>query len=236
MKTLFALVMTGLLGVALSTGCAVQPDDPNGGPDGSTGDADDNPDGPDADPGGGGDDENGVGDGGQAGITGVMAQWDFEPTGPIGFATLAASVVADNVTASAFTSADGPPATTTSQGVNWVTDNGWTDEAMYLSCTIGAAEGFDIRLDSLDFEQSTLNATGPNTWRVRCSADGFAADLATGGVLLFPNFGQHTVDLTGITFGSAPIEFRWFADGATGAGVGWGVDEVTFQGEVAPTG
>lgn len=235
MKTLFVLLMTGMLGVALLTGCAMRPDAPSSGPDGATADVDDNTGRQDVDLGGFGDDEDGAGNGDQAGITGIVAQWDFEP-GLIGFASLAASVVADNVTASAFTGSDGQPTTTTSQGVNWVTENGWTDEAAFLSCTIEAAEGFEIRLDSLDFEQSTLNAIGPVTWRLRSSADGFTSDLATGVVLVFPRFGEHTVDLFGITIGAAPVEFRWFTVGATGEGVGWGVDEVIFQGEVAPTG
>ena len=235
MKTLFVLLMTGLLGVAMLTGCAMRPDAPSSGPDGATADVDDNTGRQDVDLGGFGDDEDDLGDGDQAGITGIVAQWDFEP-GPIGFASLAASVVADNVIASAFTSSDGSPTTTTSQGVNWVTENGWTDETTFLSCTIEAADGFEIRLTSLDFEQSTLNAIGPVTWRLRSGADGFTSDLATGGVLVFPRFGEHTVDLTGITIGSAPVEFRWFTVGATGEGVGWGVDEVIFQGEVAPTG
>ncbi|MHC4064098.1 MAG: hypothetical protein ACYSUI_06295 [Planctomycetota bacterium] len=227
MRPVLAVVMMSMLGVALAAGCEVGSGGQGSGSAAQARGA--------GDPG----EADGAGDGADGGGVArdvVVAQWDFEPTGPVAFASLVPSTVADNVTASDFTSSAGTPSRTTSPGVNWVTEGGWTDVATFLSCTIQAAEGFEIRLGSLDFEQSTFDATGPDTWSLRSSADGFTADLATGGVLVFPSFGEHTVDLTGITIGSAPVEFRWFTVGATGAGVQWGVEEVTFQGDVAPTG
>jgi hypothetical protein len=137
------------------------------------------------------------------------------------------------VTASDFTSSDGSPTTTASPGVNWLTESGWTTGATYLSCTIQAAEGFEIRLKSLEFNQAALHATGPTVWRLRSSADGFVADLASANVPVFPSFSPHTVDLTGMTIGQDPVEFRWLAFEASNANAGWGLDDVTFTGDVA---
>jgi hypothetical protein len=166
----------------------------------------------------------------------VVAAWDFEPAPPLGIPSLDASTVAANVTASAFTSSDGKPTRVTSSGpVYWVAEEGWTDANTFLSCTVQAADGFEIQLASLVFDQSALAATAPTTWRVRSSLDGFTADLATGTVSTNPTFTEHTVDLTGTTVSSTPVEFRWYGTGATHANTSWGLDDVTVNGQVVAT-
>lgn len=165
-----------------------------------------------------------------------VAAWEFDPAPPLVFPGLAASSTAANVTASDFTSNDGVPTRTTTSGPTyWVTEQGWTEPNTYLSCTIQAQAGFEIQLTSLVFEQATLAATGPSTWRVRSSLDGFAADLASGNVSILPTFTQHTVDLSGGTIGATPVEFRWFAASASNVNTSWGVDDVVVNGEVVAT-
>ncbi|MBN1514110.1 MAG: hypothetical protein JXB13_18985 [Phycisphaerae bacterium] len=218
------------LGIALAAGCSIEPagGGGGGGGGGQLDETDDQDDSQISD-GDGQENDNSTTE------SGIVAQWDFEPVGMLLVGSLVPSNVASHVTASDFTSSDGSPTTTAGQGFNWLTEGGWTDEGTFLSCTIQAEDGCEITLTSLEFEQASLHETGPTTWQLRSSADGFAADLATGSVPLFPDFASHAIELTGITVGQEPVEFRWLASGATGPNVGWGLDNVTFSGDVVTT-
>ena len=112
MKTVLALIAVISLAVALKVGCGSaaggrgggssgQPVDA-GGQDEGVGDEETDAGGNDVAPG----DQDNDSDG-QTLADVVVAQWDFEPTGPLPFGSVAPSTVADNVAASDFTSSDG---------------------------------------------------------------------------------------------------------------------------------
>ena len=172
---------------------------------------------------------------GQPSTEGVIALWDFEPVVAIPVGSREPAEVAAHVTASTFTSSDGSPSTTVSGPVYWLTENGWFDANTYLSCTLQADDGYEIQSLTLEFDQAALADSGPSTWALRSSADGFATDLATGDVSIYPDYAPHMIDLTGITIGTTAVEFRWIGAGTpSGSNVSWGLDNVTFSGEVLP--
>jgi hypothetical protein len=81
---------------------------------------------------------------------------------------------------------------------------------------------------TLDDQRST---TGPTTFVVRSSLDGFTADLGT-----FPTHVAIATGHTSLRLGPAfaglktPVEFRIFAFGASGAAGTWRIDNVVLLG------
>jgi len=157
----------------------------------------------------------------------VLAGWDFEG----GLTAMRPSILEPYVTAPNFTSNTPPPENRIGGGFSWVIENGWVTEGTYLSCSLAAAPGYELRLSMLSFDQGIPDPAGPPTWRISYVQGGPEIDLHGGGIpqqaLVFENvvldLGILVVDST------TPIEFHWFAENDDSY---WGLDNVMIQGQV----
>jgi len=114
---------------------------------------------------------------------------------------------------------------------NTFSSNNWSavfDATEFYSFTLTPDVGASMTLQVLDFSDQR-SGTGPTTYFVRSSLDGFTADLQTDATLAA--LGPHRVLLDSSFAGlSAPVEFRLFATGAS-AGTGtWRIDDVAVSG------
>jgi hypothetical protein len=154
----------------------------------------------------------------------IFAQWDFETS------TFAASARNVHVVASDFESHTGFPSITGLGGINFLTESGWTDPDAFLKCTLQTDPGFTIQLDEIRFDQSKLLSAGPTSWTLRSDS----TDLGSGDTVVNPSFKRETVPVN-IVIGTDPVEFRWIASGTSEDNQHWGLDNVTFVGQVDPS-
>ena len=176
------------------------------------------------------------GGGGMASCTDLIdiAVWDFNE------ATLTPSAVAANVEADDFTSKDGRPTRLNYRGTEMCTESGWTLPAEdpnlnYLQATIRPATGYELRLEYIRFEQATLSRdTGPPTWNIRWSFDGFTEDILEGlqGTEELPELLDILVNLNFFPVQSGEVSFRWYGFDAVNSNTEWGVDNVVIHGRV----
>ena len=154
----------------------------------------------------------------------VLISWDFE-------AGLGPTIVAPNVNPSVFSSNLPPPDHFTTGGFNWVTDTFWEQDGTFLFTTIGAMQGYEIRLSSLTFEPALFSAPGPATWRLTYVQGGSEVEIGSGAILQQDHgFQAESIDPLALTTRSPDsIDFRWFA---VGGDTPWGLDNVTFRGRV----
>jgi cysteine-rich repeat protein len=123
----------------------------------------------------------------------------------------------------------GAVATTASNTFN---ANGWNtadlDPTAYYAFTVTPAASFAMNLQVFEFDEQR-SGTGPVTYVVRSSLDGFTADLATGATAaaLAPHQILLGAEFTNLT---APVEFRIYAFGTTASGGTWRIDNVEVYG------
>lgn len=111
------------------------------------------------------------------------------------------------------------------------------DTADYFSFNIRANQGYQLSLDSIVFGQRKSN-TGPASYSVRSSRDGFQGDLATGAGAN-PITWNNQVPL-GAGFQSVPasevLEFRFYGYAATSDAGTWRLDSVRIHGSITQGG
>lgn len=110
------------------------------------------------------------------------------------------------------------------------------DSADYVAFSITPSAGQSLRLDSLVFDERR-SGTGPRSFAVYSSLDGYAAPLST--VTVPDDTGTRTQRLVlGSAFAAltTPVEFRFYAYGAEAAGGTWRQDNVKLHGAVTTGG
>lgn len=162
--------------------------------------------------------------------------------GPSGTPTTAATSVAGDLAASAFTgfaggatTGAGAPLFSAGSGGSYFSASGWNGPAPgpnYLEFTLTPNSGFEFSVASLSFGYRAT-ASGPTAFAVRSSADAFANNLANGTFLA-----DSTWHGTGaLALALAPLEaattFRIYASGASSALGTLRVDDVALAGSVS---
>jgi hypothetical protein len=157
----------------------------------------------------------------------VLAGWDFEG----GLTAMRPSILEPNVIAPNFTSNTPPPENRIGGGFSWVLEDGWVMEGTFLTCSLAAAPGYELRLSLMTFDQGIPGTGGPPTWRISYVQGGPEIDLIGGVIPQQPlQFTNEFVDLAGIVVDSTtPIEFHWFAENDDAP---WGLDNIMIHGEV----
>lgn len=162
----------------------------------------------------------------------------FDTTGKAGNeATITATATDPNV--------QGPvalargPGLAANAGADSFNSSGWALGAAigaddYLAFTVAPASKFTLTLASLVFDHDRSN-TGPQSFEVRTSLDGFAAAIATFDVPTANPIADETV-----TFGPAfanlggPVEVRLYGFRASGTGGTWRIKDLVVKGSTAP--
>ena len=109
------------------------------------------------------------------------------------------------------------------------------DESDYFTWTLTPATGFEIDFNSVS-GQWQRSGTGPISYVLRSSLDGFSADVATGDITGNSSAVAYNLDLSSIQDVTSAIEFRLFAYGGTNVAGTFSFNDFTFDGEVVPTG
>jgi hypothetical protein len=159
--------------------------------------------------------------------------------------TTSAGTVAANVSAGVFSGNLGSPSTSSGSpgsstaggsGGSYFTSSNWTNsDSNYFAFTLTPNPGSQLTLTSVTFYYAATS-TGPTSFSLLSSADGFAAPLASNsitkasGSLLASDWHSQTSSIT-LTFTSATT-FRLTATGATSVSGGLRVDDVTLKGTV----
>lgn len=173
------------------------------------------------------------------------ATYDFSGTPP----TTVGAVTGSNVTSSAFT-ASGLGSTTTGNRFAWTDGTTATtpDLTKYFEVTVTPAAGYSLAISEISF-RSQRSGTGPRSYVVRSSVDGYSSNLAASinpanaelqiiptNVFNFVNdisTGQNgNVVSPAITNQTNPVTFRFYffdAEATTGT---FSVDDVVITGSV----
>jgi hypothetical protein len=168
----------------------------------------------------------------------TLAAWDFETS------TAVPSTNPTNGTASSVTVSSGLAATSYVTGVGGapgkaITTSGFlssaTDFTKYYQFSITPNGGFNMNLSAVTFQTQRSN-TGPATWVLRSSLDGYASNIATGSVPTA--FAQQTSGVLtsnpayqGI---SSETIFRIYGLSATSTGGTMRIDNLIIEGSTAP--
>jgi len=112
-----------------------------------------------------------------------------------------------------------------------IADNGWTGTTHYFEFTVNVESGYTMAADGMTFDD-LRSSTGPLGWRVRCSADGYAADLSLAGTHVSFATNAPTLFMPAVT---GQVTFRVYAENASMAGATWRLDNVKLRGTVYPT-
>lgn len=108
--------------------------------------------------------------------------------------------------------------------------NSWNtvsiDTDAYFTFTLDANTGYEIDFTSLVYT-GQASGTGPTSFVVRSSIDGFTSNIATPGV-------GATIDLSGAAFQNltTPVTFRIYGFGASAATGTYSINDFTFNGTV----
>jgi hypothetical protein len=116
--------------------------------------------------------------------------------------------------------------------------NGWNavalDLAHYYTFTVTPAAGETMTLTNLAFKNQR-SGTGPSTWVLRSSVDGFATDLANLATPPPVTLVRNDVALgAGFANLTAPVELRFYAFGASSPNGTWRIDDVLLFGSLTP--
>ena len=112
--------------------------------------------------------------------------------------------------------------------------NGWPSafsSTAYFTFTLTPNSGKNIAFTSFEYTSQASATNAPNTFRVRCSLDGFMANLGA------PSASGATIDLSDAAFQSitTAIEFRIYAFGGSSSSATYSVNDFTFNGTVTST-
>lgn len=173
-------------------------------------------------------------------VSPLRAQIDSNPItdpNPSLFNPFTAGEITDpNVTASGIGRGAGINGTAASNRYN---ANGWDtlsiDTTAYFDWTLTPTGGY-----AMDFSSLTGNwqrsSSGPTTYVLRSSMDGFASDITTGAITGSGSAVAFNLSLSDPEFDavSSAITFRLYAYGATGSGGTFSINDFSFNGVVAP--
>ena len=132
-----------------------------------------------------------------------------------------------NITASGIGRGAGITGSTTSNrysAKNWSTAFDATD---YFTFTLDANDGYEINFENFVYT-GTASGTGPKTFLLRSSLDGYTADIGS------PTAAGTTIDLSASQFQNltTPVEFRFYGYGSSGGGGTFSINDYTFNGMV----
>ena len=102
------------------------------------------------------------------------------------------------------------------------------DSGDYFTWTIAPNAGYELDLTSLVYV-GQRSSTGPNSFSLRSSLDGFAASIGA------PVATGTTIDLSAAAYQSltGPVEFRLYGWGGTSAAGTYSVNDFSFSGDVS---
>ncbi|GAB2604643.1 endonuclease/exonuclease/phosphatase family protein [Spirosoma areae] len=173
----------------------------------------------------------------------TLAQWNFDNSLP-GPPTVITNVSATNATIGSGVTGPTYPQGNPAAGKAF-SGSGWNvpsfDANKYVQVSLSPAASYTMTLTQLAFDEQR-SGTGPTTWSLRSSLDNFAADLnttpsSTTSPTSNGSFTTRVVSLsatTGFQNLSAPVTFRIYGYGASGAAGTWRFDNITLSGTVAP--
>jgi hypothetical protein len=161
--------------------------------------------------------------------------------GSVASPTVAATIVAPNLSAGVFSGHTGSPATgsgnpvyATGSGGGYFTAAAWTGSAPgtnYFEFTLTPDAGYEFSLSAISFGYRATS-TGPTAFAVSSNLDSFASALASGTIAndsLWHSTGTLSITLSSLT---APTTLRIYGSGAS-SGLGTlRVDDVTLHGAV----
>lgn len=101
------------------------------------------------------------------------------------------------------------------------------DATDYFTWTVAPNSGYEIDFSSFVYT-GQRSGTGPNTFALRSSVDGFVSDIGA------PTATGTTIDVSAPTYQgiTAPIEFRLYGWGGTSAAGTYSVNDFSFSGDV----
>jgi subtilisin-like proprotein convertase family protein len=144
--------------------------------------------------------------------------------------TRAADSVLPGVTASLFESGDGASTNAAGNPIFAIMDTGFTGTGSnWFQFSLTIPDGTTVNVSRIKFDDRRSN-TGPSTWAVRSSLDGFGSDLASGASHLSFTTNEETIAPGPLT---GTVTFRIIGGGGTGGGT-WRLDNVSLLGSEEP--
>lgn len=116
--------------------------------------------------------------------------------------------------------------------------NSWNtttlDATAYFDWTLTPTSGFGIDFTSLSGAWQR-SSTGPSSYSLRTSLDGFVSDVASGTIGGSGSADPYNISLSAASFNSivAPITFRLYAWGTTNSGGTFSVNDFSFDGMIS---
>lgn len=147
----------------------------------------------------------------------------------------AGQTVASNLTGSGIGRGAGATGTNANDRYN---ANSWNttslDSTAYFDWTLTPANGFGVDFTSLSGAWQR-SSTGPSSYSLRSSLDGFVSDIASGTIGGSGAADPYNISLSAAAFNSivAPVTFRLYAWGTTNSGGTFSVNDFSFDGTVA---
>ena len=147
----------------------------------------------------------------------------------------AGQTVASNLTGSGVGRGAGATGTNANDRYN---ANSWNtaafDSTAYFDWTLTPASGFGIDFTSLSGAWQR-SSTGPSSYSLRSSLDGFVSDIASGTIGGSGSAAPYNISLAAAAFDAvvAPITFRLYPWGTTNSGGTFSVNDFSFDGAVA---
>lgn len=148
----------------------------------------------------------------------------------------AGQTVASNLMASGIGRGSGATGTNANDRFN---ANSWNtttlDATAYFDWTLTPANGFAIDFTSLSGAWQR-SSTGPSSYALRSSLDGFVSDLAGGTIGGSGAADPYNISLSSASLNSvvAPITFRLYAWGTTNSGGTFSVNDFSFDATISP--
>ena len=162
----------------------------------------------------------------------TLAQWNFDasvntPTTVPANATISAAAWTADATTTY-------PAGVTGQSMSTTKFNTASiNTAKYLQFSVTPSANYGMVLGNISFYDQR-SGTGPTSWVLRSSLDGYAANLTavmatSTAFAATPNSVDLGIDFQNIT---TPVTFRIYAYGASGSTGTWRIDDLTIQGSL----
>jgi hypothetical protein len=108
------------------------------------------------------------------------------------------------------------------------------DDTDYFTWTLTPASGHEIDFFNVSGNWQRSN-TGPTAYSLRTSADGFAADVASGAITGASSAAGYSIDLSTLQNITTPIELRLYAWGGSNVSGTFSINDFVFDGAVNPT-
>ena len=160
--------------------------------------------------------------------TNVLATYTFEDASTN--YTTAPDLVAANLDAGSVSALTGTPGNYGGNPNNAIGATAWTSNN-YFSVTLTPSAGYQVHVEGLKFDDRRSN-TGPGTWSIQSSADGFVADLASGASHTTYATNSATFDVPATT-NALTLHVSGLA--ASSGGGTWRMDNLILYGSVNST-